>query len=265
MKKIFAICAIFAALLFVVSCSDSKKSDEKTDNDVVDTEPETPDEDDPATDDDENTESADEDDNGEPAGPCNPNPCESIANSTKECETENESYKCGCKYGYKWTGSFCVSISSSSLPECSTSSDTPCVELTSGLIWSAKSSDRMDWDSAMEYCNGYSEGELSGWRLPNINELRTLINNCGSVTDGPCAVKDPDCLSHSCWSDDCYCDVLNGTIDGYYSKLGDNNNILLWSSSTRSDSTSSAWYVYFEQAYVNSVYKSTKYSVRCVR
>ena len=95
-----------------------------------------------------------------------------------------------------------------SIPECSPSSETPCIDSETGLIWSAKSIERMSWEDALNYCKDYSEKDLSGWRLPDVNEWRTLIRNCsGSVTGGSCAVKDSECLSFdSCWSEEeCRC------------------------------------------------------------
>ena len=76
-----------------------------------------------------------------------------------------------------------------------------------------------------DYCKNYSEKDLSGWRLPDINEWRTLIRNCpGSVTGGSCTVKDSECLSFdSCWSEDeCRCVHHE---DGRYSRLGDIDSI----------------------------------------
>ena len=134
-----------------------------------------------------------------------------------------------------------------------------------GNMWSSRSSYEMEWDDAVSYCNNLTECGYSDWHLPNINELRTLIKNCpGSQTGGSCAVKDPGCLSSDCWSSDCRCEYKENN-GGYYSKLGDDDNVWLWSSSTLSDFTDYAWYVYFYRGGVLYYDKSYDYDVRCVR
>ena len=135
-----------------------------------------------------------------------------------------------------------------------------------GNMWSSRSSYEMTWDSAVSYCNNLTECGYSDWHLPTISELRTLIKNClGSQTGGACAVKDPDCLSKDCWSGDCYCDYMENN-GGYYSKLGDDDKVGLWSSSTRSDNTDYAWSVLFYYGYVYNFNKTyINFYVRCVR
>lgn len=134
-----------------------------------------------------------------------------------------------------------------------------------GNMWSPKSSYRMNWNLAVDYCNNLTACGYSDWRLPNINELRTLIKNCpGSQTGGSCAVKDPSCLSSDCWSSDCRCEYRENN-GGYYSKLGDDNSVWLWSSSTLSDYTDYAWHVPFVNGHVRDDSKYNDSSVRCVR
>ena len=150
-------------------------------------------------------------------------------------------------------------------PECSASSGTPCKDSSSGLIWSARSSSSYTWSNAVSYCDNLTEGGYSDWHLPNINELRTLIKNCaGSQTGGSCAVQDPSCLSSSCYSSSCYCSYMENN-GGYYSKLGDDDTVYLWSSSPRSDDTGDAWIVIFYYGYVSYYYKADYSNVRCVR
>ena len=157
---------------------------------------------------------------------------------------------------------------SGSSSEGSTSEDSSSGSCTTidGNMWSPKSSYRRTWNTAVDYCNNLTECGYSDWRLPNINELRTLIKNCpGSQTGGACAVKDPDCLSGSCLSDDCLCEY-RGNNGGYYSKLGDNENVDLWSSSVRSEySIRYRWYVDFFNGNVNYSDMDNGYYVRCVR
>src|SRR4029079_11682627 len=83
------------------------------------------------------------------------------------------------------------------------------------------------WQDAKSYCS------QQGLRLPNIQELITLIRGCGSSA---CVVKDPGCLSTTCSSDPtcqacadlagpgaggCYWDPsLTGTCNWYWSASG---------------------------------------------
>ncbi len=160
--------------------------------------------------------------------------------STSECRFE-------CVTHYIWNGSACVVNCDPdyvpTLLECSESSGTPCKDSSTGLIWSAIAN--MTWNEAVSYCENLREtgGVCGGWRLPNINELRTLIIRCaGTMPGSSCDVKDPDCLSYEeCWSDDCYCEYTEG---GFFSKFGDEHEIY-WSSSALVDDTSRAWGVYF--------------------
>ena len=131
------------------------------------------------------------------------------------------------------------------------------------LIWSDRSASEMNWSSAKQYCENLSEGGYTDWRLPNIDELRTLIKNCPkSETGGQCKVSERSgCLSSNCWQPrgSCFCED-----GGDYSKLGDTG--VLWSSSTSSDSTDLAWRVNFVYGgYVHYFNKSFYTYVRCVR
>ena len=133
-----------------------------------------------------------------------------------------------------------------------------------GNMWSSLSSYEMNWDDAVDYCDNLTECGYSDWRLPNINELRTLIKNCpGSQTGGSCPVKDPDCLSSDCSTSDCLCEN-RGNNGGYYSRLGDDDNVWLWSSS-RSGNTYDAWSVGFLYGFVDDGLVGNDHYVRCVR
>ena len=161
-------------------------------------------------------------------------------------------------------------------PECSSSSGTPCKDSSSGLTWSARASSTMAWDDAKSYCESYTEGGLSGWHLPTIDELKTLLI-ADRVTSN-CQVSETNgCLSSSCWS--CSTCTQTGTqsssgtscdswgtsySDGRYSKFGETG--YFWSSSILSDDSSLAWRVYF--GYGNVYYSRLgdgRHHVRCVR
>jgi hypothetical protein len=78
------------------------------------------------------------------------------------CENESESECCfKCKNGHHWIDSNC-------LPECSPTSATPCIDMNTDLIWSAKSENTMHWNDTFEYCANLNEGGFDDWKLPSI-------------------------------------------------------------------------------------------------
>ena len=143
------------------------------------------------------------------------------------------------------------------------------------LTWSDRSSNEMDWNSAKEYCENLTEGGYSDWRLPDIDELRTLL--IADRVSNRCRVSERNnCLSSDCWScstctqtgsQESYGEVCSnwGTkySDGRYSRLGD-GEIMLWSSSTMLDSPKLVWGVSFGSGNVNFFIPGYHY-VRCVR
>jgi uncharacterized protein (TIGR02145 family) len=140
-----------------------------------------------------------------------------------------------------------------------------------GLTWMVEpSGQHYDWKEAISYCRKLSlEGE--GWRLPTINELRTLIRGCPSTaTGGSCKVTD-SCLSWgSCssrgTSKDCKgCSGSKGPTNGcYWPKELQGKCDFYWSSSPVEDRSDFAWYVQF---YTGSVYDGSgmNFPIRCVR
>lgn len=113
---------------------------------------------------------------------------------------------------------------------------TPYLDSTTGLTWSALSSSKIGINEAVNYCSTYSEAGLSGWRLPTINELRTLIKNCKStMPNGSCPVSEPNCLGEGCFEtlscDRCHWAQYNDDFDEIgRSIMGDDDKLLSSSS-----------------------------------
>ena len=162
---------------------------------------------------------------------------------------------------------------SSTLPECSKNTTSfPCKDSSTSYIWSAKNTYAKTWQQAKDYCTGLNTsnygGFSSGWHLPTISELRTLIQNCSATQMPPvgsntCGVREDEsvtCLSNSCWTESaCYsCDGNGG-----YSKFGDTG--WFWSSSLQSDGSYSAWSVGFSYGFVDDYIMGDLNYVRCVR
>ena len=172
--------------------------------------------------------------------------------STTECR-----FKCSPQYA--WNGSQCTS--------CSPTGPTPCIDSTSGLMWSAKSNSSMEWEHAVSYCENLNEGKYSDWQLPTISELRTLIINCQTTeTGGNCGITD-NCLSAGS-VDNCnyhyYCEGCDDDLSGGHSKFGDNN--AFWSYSVLDGQPHLyAWMVGFDDGQIQFDNKDKAFFVRCVR
>ena len=50
-------------------------------------------------------------------------------------------------------------------------------DTTSGLIWQKTYLSNKTWKEALDYCENLTYANYSDWRLPNLNELFSLIND----------------------------------------------------------------------------------------
>ena len=125
--------------------------------------------------------------------------------------------------------------------------DFPYTDTASGLVWSERSKQTLSWDEAGAYCHNLVEGGSNNWRVPTMDELKTLVRNC---PDGGC---DPDLF-------------------GKYSVFGEIST--LWSSliTTDYDEDEEEEYYYFNSLNFMKVSESeseAEYTgsmkVRCVR
>ena len=197
-----------------------------------------------------------------------PYDCDYNTGKCKDSECTTGEYLCGestdsehkyasyyCEKGYWKYYKTCPGECNKSTGLC----EVTCVQ-AAGKTWTEKS--YMTWQEAKDYCSKLTACGYSDWRLPTINELRTLIQNCSATqTGGECGVTD-SCLSYNeCCNS--ACSGCSYDYSGKYSKLGDTG--FLWSSSVKSDSSDNAWYVDFYDGYVYYDGKSFTHSVRCVR
>lgn len=125
------------------------------------------------------------------------------------------------------------------------------------------------WQAALDDCAALTACGHDDWRLPNIDELRTLVRGCaGTVTGGACAAHVGS--SASAYSSACWCTKLAGPGPGrcYWDDVfGSECGTLAqwyWSSS---DVTSwpSAWAVSFFEGRVAPETKTHVQRLRCVR
>ena len=92
-----------------------------------------------------------------------------------------------------------------------------------------------NWNYAKAYCENLTLGGFSDWRLPNIYELTTLLDNTKS-------------------SEPYVIDAIENIASSYY-----------WSSTTYASDSSGAWGVGFKYGNVVWLNKASSYYVRCVR
>ena len=105
-----------------------------------------------------------------------------------------------------------------------------------GLMWQRQDDGvPRTWKDSLEYCEGLSLAGYDSWRLPDIKELRSIVDNTVFSPAINTAV-----FPHTNWS-------------GY------------WSSSSSADDTGGAWGVLFGNGYVAYDGKNYDYYVRCVR
>ncbi|HSA32574.1 MAG TPA: DUF1566 domain-containing protein [bacterium] len=107
------------------------------------------------------------------------------------------------------------------------------IDIVTGLIWTKEYSDPLIWKDALNYCEESTYAGYDDWRLPNINELATLLND---------AIHDPA------------------------SDFPEMPSYNFWTSSTHKTSTSVAYRIDFGtsgRVYYNG--KENANYVRCVR
>ncbi len=196
---------------------------------------------------------------------CNPDPCGNGICS--EIENSSDKYECRCDGDNFFDGSKCLPLSE--MAECEPGCSFPCKDSTSGLMWTSRTAAHFFWNSAKSVCDSLIYAGFSDWRLPNIDALRTLIQNCPNTsTGGKCKISS-SCHSYEYYDcyveDDCRtCGANNPSI----SKL--NDTISLWSSTVNNGlgtTDESPWLVDFSDGSINiyHYYSGETPYVRCVR
>jgi len=105
-----------------------------------------------------------------------------------------------------------------------------------GLMWQREADNQgRTWEAALAYCEDLGLAGHQDWRLPDIKELRSIVDNTRYVPAIDTA-------------------AFPGTNSSGY-----------WSSSTSASNTNGAWGVGFGNGYVYSNGKASTGDVRCVR
>ena len=135
-----------------------------------------------------------------------------------------------------------------------------------GIMWSSLAQPST-WEEAVQYCANLTELGYSDWRLPTVDELRTLIQNCnGNEAGGECSITD-DCILYGsgCGNNDQSCLCCEMNYDGSYSKIGDTSN--LWSSlPAKNAHPRRAWIGYLSRGCITTrEVDASAAAIRCVR
>lgn len=172
------------------------------------------------------------------------------------------------------------------------------VESSDGLVWQKESSGNLSQSEASQYCDDLSLDEFDDWRLPTIEELRSLTKNCWhlaladeyysehppSVSASCCTIVDSVCLSTECnvgmsqsgsWCGCYHTETDSGCYWTDDTWLG-GCETAFWSSSEVTDKAGSHWVLNIgdtstreEQGWEGSQIidktDSDKFAVRCVR
>ncbi len=105
-----------------------------------------------------------------------------------------------------------------------------------GLMWDQRETSTMTWTTALSTCENQMHLGRTDWRLPNRNELESIMD----VTKGAYPLIDTT--------------FFPSAVSGYY-----------WTSTTYSPDTEDAWIIGFGYPGVSSNPKTNSFNIRCVR
>jgi serine/threonine protein kinase len=124
-----------------------------------------------------------------------------------------------------------------------------------GLSWTKKTVKDKTFSQADEYCQDLELGGKSDWRLPTIDELRSVVDGCGG-TSVEYSDQNLHSITYKNKANSSYqsCYVNKGFISSWY-----------WSSDSLSGSTTTDGIVYFDNGGVGNGNKDNYFYLRCVR
>ncbi|MGI6393812.1 MAG: DUF1566 domain-containing protein [bacterium] len=130
-----------------------------------------------------------------------------VSTYNDESSWEECRFKCDNTYEWEEKSGACVSTL-----------EYPWTDPDTSLEWS-RAERFCKWVDIENFCKEMDEGGNTDWRVPDINELRTLVTNCPlTQTGGKCEIALPFSGSESLSEE---CSGCNSDKSGIYSKLGD--------------------------------------------
>jgi hypothetical protein len=186
-------------------------------------------------------------------------------NGADSCGSGAQAGRCGVHAGNPCGSTNACQTCSESARSCSSAGDSTWYDASSKLLWQRSvSTTQADWQTASDKCAGLTSCGYSDWRLPTVDELRTLIRGCTATESGGVCRVTSQCGTDSCWNTDCNsCPTL---MSGSYlpSSLAVNSD-LTWSATLRGGDAASVWTVFFPQGAIQSKEKKNWGEGRCVR
>ena len=95
------------------------------------------------------------------------------------------------------------------------------LDTSTNLIWQDNNNvntTTYTWESAISYCEGLTIDSYSNWRVPNINELISIIDDS----------------------------LYEPSINSKFQNTKSNSDGKYWTSTTRASATDNAWYILFQ-------------------
>ena len=116
------------------------------------------------------------------------------------------------------------------------------------------------WDAAKTYCENLDYAGHNDWRLPNLTELKSLVQGCAATNECPVTAENPS-------YPDNYSSVCKICASGNYmpAELGLKIDFNYWSSTEDPTASKHVWSIDFKTVAVFNDYKTANLYAMCVR
>lgn len=133
----------------------------------------------------------------------------------------------------------------------------------SGLIWQAGLVENRTWQDAVNHCEALDYEGFSDWRLPNLDELKSLVKGCSTISS--CEITSSCTGYTACHGGTDACDKGCGKGNYLPPQLGQ-QNLMYWTSDVEEQTPKNAWLVDFSYGTVKYLLKTWDNKLgRCVR